>query len=62
MSQTPDILQRIVSVKHEEVAAARARRSLHSLREEAETSATPPSPHAVLPPPCAPKWPLACPP
>ncbi len=36
MSQTPDILQRIVSVKHEEVAAARARRSLHSLREEAE--------------------------
>jgi indole-3-glycerol phosphate synthase len=37
MSQTPDILQRIVSVKHEEVAAARARRSLHSLREEAES-------------------------
>lgn len=30
-----DILQRIVAVKHEEVAAARARRSLASLREQA---------------------------
>jgi indole-3-glycerol phosphate synthase len=33
---TPDILQRIVVVKHEEVAAASARRSLASLRAEAE--------------------------
>ena len=32
-----DILQRIVAVKHEEIAAARARRSLASLREEAES-------------------------
>ena len=32
----PDILSRIVAVKHEEVAAARKHRSLHSLREEAE--------------------------
>jgi indole-3-glycerol phosphate synthase len=32
-----DILQRIVAVKHEEIAAARARRSLSSLREEAES-------------------------
>ena len=32
-----DILQRIVAVKHEEVAAARARRGLASLREEAES-------------------------
>jgi indole-3-glycerol phosphate synthase len=31
-----DILQRIVEVKHEEVAAARRRRGLPSLREEAE--------------------------
>jgi indole-3-glycerol phosphate synthase len=31
-----DILQRIVAVKHEEVAAARARRDLASLRAEAE--------------------------
>ena len=30
-----DILQRIVAVKHEEVAVARTRRSLQSLREEA---------------------------
>ena len=34
-----DILQRIVSVKHEEIAAARAQRSLASLRAEAETQA-----------------------
>ena len=33
----PDILARIVVTKHEEVAAARARRSLSSLREEAES-------------------------
>jgi indole-3-glycerol phosphate synthase len=32
-----DILQRIVAVKHEEVAAAKARRSLASLRDEAES-------------------------
>jgi indole-3-glycerol phosphate synthase len=32
-----DILQRIVAVKREEVAVARARRSLQSWREEAET-------------------------
>lgn len=32
---TPDILKRIVAVKHEEVAAARVRRSLASLRDEA---------------------------
>jgi indole-3-glycerol phosphate synthase len=32
-----DILQRIVAVKHEEIALARARRSLASLREEAES-------------------------
>jgi indole-3-glycerol phosphate synthase len=32
-----DILQRIVAVKHEEIAAARSRRSLASLREEAES-------------------------
>jgi indole-3-glycerol phosphate synthase len=31
-----DILERIVAVKHEEIAAARARRSETSLREEAE--------------------------
>jgi indole-3-glycerol phosphate synthase len=31
-----DILRRIVAVKHEEVAAARARRSVISLREEAQ--------------------------
>lgn len=31
-----DILQRIVAVKHEEVAAARPQRSLHSLRDEAQ--------------------------
>jgi indole-3-glycerol phosphate synthase len=31
-----DILQRIVAVKHEEIAAARAARSLSSLRDEAE--------------------------
>ncbi len=31
-----DILQRIVAVKHEELAAARQRRSLHSWRAEAE--------------------------
>jgi len=31
-----DILQRIVAVKHEEIAAGRARRSLGSWREEAE--------------------------
>jgi indole-3-glycerol phosphate synthase len=32
-----DILQRIIAVKHEEIAQARARRSLASLREEAES-------------------------
>jgi indole-3-glycerol phosphate synthase len=32
-----DILQRIVAVKHEEIAQARARRSLASLRKEAES-------------------------
>jgi indole-3-glycerol phosphate synthase len=32
-----DILQKIVSVKHEEVAAARQRRSLSSLRSDGET-------------------------
>lgn len=32
----PDILQRIVDVKHQEVAQARAQRSLASLRDEAE--------------------------
>lgn len=32
-----DILQRIVAVKHEEVAAAQARRDLPSLRRDAET-------------------------
>ena len=31
-----DILQKIVAVKHEELAAARQRRSLASWREEAE--------------------------
>ncbi|MEY3474593.1 MAG: hypothetical protein RL087_1051, partial [Pseudomonadota bacterium] len=31
-----DILQRIVAVKHEEVAAARAQRPLAALRREAE--------------------------
>ena len=31
-----DILQRIVAVKHEEIAVARAARSLHSLRADAE--------------------------
>jgi indole-3-glycerol phosphate synthase len=35
-----DILQRIVAVKREEVAAARARRSLASWRAEAESAAT----------------------
>lgn len=39
---TPDILQRIVTVKHEEVAAASARRSLASLRAEAESRSEPP--------------------
>ena len=34
-----DILRRIVAVKHEEIAAARQRRSLSSLREEAEHTA-----------------------
>ena len=34
-----DILQRIVAVKREEVAAARARRSLASWRDEAESAA-----------------------
>ena len=34
-----DILQRIVGVKHEEIAAARAQRSLASLRAEAEAPA-----------------------
>jgi indole-3-glycerol phosphate synthase len=34
-----DILQRIVAVKHEEIAAARGRRSLASWREEAESGA-----------------------
>ena len=38
---TPDILQRIVTVKHEEVAAASARRSLASLRAEAESCPEP---------------------
>ncbi len=33
---TPDILRRIVEVKHEEMAAARQRRSLASWRDEAE--------------------------
>ena len=33
-----DILQRIVAVKREEVAAAKARRSLASLRDEAESA------------------------
>ena len=33
-----DILARIVAVKHEEIAGARARRSLASLREEAESA------------------------
>jgi indole-3-glycerol phosphate synthase len=33
----PDILQRIVAVKHEELAAARARRSLASWRDEARS-------------------------
>ena len=32
-----DILRRIVAVKHEELAAARQRRSLHSWREQAES-------------------------
>ncbi|MEO3690125.1 indole-3-glycerol phosphate synthase TrpC [Roseateles paludis] len=32
-----DILQRIVAVKHEEIAAARPKRSLASLRDEAES-------------------------
>ena len=36
MSAVPDILRRIVEVKHEEVVRARAARSLASLREEAE--------------------------
>ncbi|MCA6217348.1 indole-3-glycerol phosphate synthase TrpC [Ideonella sp. B7] len=37
MSQdTPDVLQRIVAVKHEEVAAARATRPLVELRRQAE--------------------------
>jgi len=35
-----DILQRIVAVKRDEVAAAKARRSLSSLRDEAESAAT----------------------
>jgi indole-3-glycerol phosphate synthase len=34
-----DILQRIVAVKHEEVAALLARRPLHALRDEAEARA-----------------------
>ena len=34
-----DILRRIVAIKHEEIAAARQRRSLSSLREEAEFTA-----------------------
>ena len=33
-----DILERIVAVKRDEIAAARARRSLGSLRDEAESS------------------------
>ena len=37
MSGTPDILQRIVAVKHEEVAAARLARPLAGLRAEAES-------------------------
>jgi indole-3-glycerol phosphate synthase len=36
MSPVSDILQRIVAVKHEELAAARARRSLASVRADAE--------------------------
>ena len=36
MSGTPDILQRIVAVKHEEVAAARQARPLAGLRAQAE--------------------------
>lgn len=34
-----DILQKIVAVKHQEVAAARARRDLHSLARDAQTRA-----------------------
>ena len=41
MPSIPDILQRIVAVKHEEVAAATARRSLASLRAEAESRTEP---------------------
>jgi indole-3-glycerol phosphate synthase len=36
MSGTPDILRRIVEVKHQEMVAAKARRSLASVRAEAE--------------------------
>lgn len=37
MSGTPDILRRIVEVKHQEMVAAKARRSLASVRAEAES-------------------------
>lgn len=37
MSGTPDILRRIVEVKHQEMVTAKARRSLASVRAEAES-------------------------
>ncbi|MBQ0936493.1 indole-3-glycerol phosphate synthase TrpC [Ideonella paludis] len=37
MSGTPDILRRIVEVKHQEMVAVKARRSLASVRAEAES-------------------------
>ena len=42
-----DILNKIVAVKHEELAAARARRSLASWREEAESADCTQGPRAV---------------
>jgi hypothetical protein len=55
MSGTPDILQRIVAVKHEEVAAAAWPARWRTCAARPRPGATP----AVLPPRCAPRSPPA---